>query len=40
MEYLYKIKGNLNLKLYCKILKEDYMNILEYYNLDLVEIIF
>ncbi len=40
MEYLCKIKSNLNLELYYKILKEDYINILEYYDLDFAEIIF
>jgi hypothetical protein len=38
--YLCKIEGELDSALYCQILKEDFLETLDYYNLNLDDIIF
>ena len=38
--YLCKIDGGLDAALYCQILEEDFFGTLEYYNLDLNDVIF
>jgi len=38
--YLCKIDGGLDAALYCQILEEDFFRTLEYYNLDLNDIIY
>ena len=38
--YFYKIDSRLDATLYCQILKEDFFETLEYYNLDLNNVIF
>ncbi|PKY61070.1 hypothetical protein RhiirA4_283663, partial [Rhizophagus irregularis] len=38
--FLCKIEGGLNAELYCRILSEDFMETLRYYELDVSDVIF
>lgn len=38
--YLCRIDGNMDAELYCKILEEDFLETLEYYDLDIIDVVF
>ena len=40
IRYLYRIDGGLDVNLYIQILKDDFLGMLDYYNLDIEDIIY